>query len=286
MAVIEKNRDYLKDKRSRSYHLKPVRNPLLFQAINIGHLYYGKKHVLERDKEQCFDLRLFITGIVKLTYKGKQYLIKAPKMVFLDHFSDVRVESFEGESFEECAMYIIGPHLDEFRNSIIKIPDDIYVEKYEKDSFINNIETMLNLIEDGFDVKKMSTLIYSTLIDLAELNKNAHYSKAVEGAIRWIDGNYYQDIDLNEVAKSVSYSYNRLNMLFKNELGMTLMEYVRKVRLEKGLILLTSTSKTITTISQEIGFSDRRSFVSYFKKMMGITPYEYRSQYRQYDGYS
>ena len=64
------------------------------------------------------------------------------------------------------------------------------------------------------------------------------------------------------------------------------MEYLRTVRIEKGIVLLTTTNESITSISQTVGFNDRRSFVSQFKEDMGLTPDNYRKEYRKYDDYS
>ncbi|KAB7727316.1 helix-turn-helix domain-containing protein [Rudanella paleaurantiibacter] len=58
-------------------------------------------------------------------------------------------------------------------------------------------------------------------------------------------------------------------------------EYIRKLRLDKALHLLDTTSYTLTEIAYLTGFSDQSHFTRIFKKQMGQNPSEYRKQSRK-----
>ena len=68
--------------------------------------------------------------------------------------------------------------------------------------------------------------------------------------------------------------YNRVKML--TDLGPN--EYINKLRMEKAAELLKQTDLSITVIAEQTGFSSSRYFSTAFKKYMGITPTQYKSQ--------
>lgn len=284
MAVVKRIRDYKKN--AKYCHIKPISNPFLFQPVVVSHIYYGKKHYLEREKERCFDLRLFKKGSYKLTIGDKEYVINSPCVIFFNHYTKIKLETISGEDFEEVTLYFVGPHLDEYKRAILNDSDTIFVEKYNAALIEKTIDKIVTIIDNRINREEMSSLIYQLLLNLISVNRKTIYSKPVEKAKSWIDNNYQEKISLNSLSKEVGYSSYYLGRLFKKEVGKSPMDYLRTVRIEKGIVLLTTTNESITSISQEVGFNDRRSFVARFKEEMGLTPDKYRKEYRKYDDYS
>lgn len=284
MAIVKRVRDYKKN--TKYCHKKPITNPFLFQTIVASHIYYGQKHYLERERERCFDLRLFKKGSYKLTIGDKEYQINSPCLIFFNHYTNIKLETIEAKEYEEVALYFVGPHLDEYRRAILNDTDTIFIEKYNISFIERTIDKIIDIIENKIDREEISLLIYQLLLNLISVNRKTIYSTPIEKAKSWIDNNYYKKINLNLLCQVVGYSNYYLGRLFKKEVGKSPMEYARNVRIEKGIVLLTTTNKSITAISQEVGFNDRRSFVSQFKKEMGVNPYNYRKEYRKYDEYS
>ena len=277
MAIVERVRDYSGD--SIVKYIKNVKNPFLFQVYMACHTKYGKSHYLERKQESTYDLRLFKKGTFLLTVGGIDRYITSPAMLLFDHYSTIKVRPIEGEDFEEFALYFTGPHIDEYVNAIIPEPGNIFVRNYNADFFAKTLDEIFEIMDTSKDRERISMLLYALLLDLVKLNKTTTYSLPIQKTKKWLEDNYNKDLKLANISEYVGYSNYYLDRLFKKEVGVSPMEYVRKIRLEKGLILLTTTSKTITTISQEVGFADRRSFVTYFKEKMGVTPNEYKKEY-------
>ena len=63
---------------------------------------------------------------------------------------------------------------------------------------------------------------------------------------------------------------------FKKLTGQSPMDYVIHYRIKIATILLKSTSKSITDIALEVGFSSSNYFTIAFKKITGLTPTEYK----------
>lgn len=102
------------------------------------------------------------------------------------------------------------------------------------------------------------------------------YSSEVQKAIDSIEDNLYDDIKLRDIAKKSHLSEFYFHRLFHKVTGETVMGYVRKRRLTKAAYDLKNTELTVLDIAVKYQFSCGESFTRAFKKMYGITPYEYR----------
>jgi AraC-like DNA-binding protein/quercetin dioxygenase-like cupin family protein len=80
----------------------------------------------------------------------------------------------------------------------------------------------------------------------------------------------------SEMADHVHMSRSHLARLFRKEVGMSIGEYVRTIRLDQAKHLLKETDAPISAIADELGFASVHSFSSSFKRCTGKSPSEYR----------
>ena len=69
--------------------------------------------------------------------------------------------------------------------------------------------------------------------------------------------------------------------MFQKQLGMGIAEYVNSRRIETATGLLTSTRLKVTQISDQVGYCNTDTFTRNFRKLMGLTPTEYRQMNQQ-----
>ena len=86
---------------------------------------------------------------------------------------------------------------------------------------------------------------------------------------------YNGELSVSEVAKKCAVSESSLRCIFKEETGMSPMEYRLYARLRKAAYLLESTDMSVCEVSNKLGFFDAAYFCKIFKKHMGITPKQY-----------
>lgn len=84
--------------------------------------------------------------------------------------------------------------------------------------------------------------------------------------------------DLDHVATVVGYSKKYLCNTFIHEVGMTIKQYLMRLRLEKAKELIDNTDYTIKEISEILNFGSYVYFVRSFKTYEGKTPIEYRNE--------
>lgn len=92
----------------------------------------------------------------------------------------------------------------------------------------------------------------------------------------YINENYSEKITLNSIADSVGFSKYYISRLFKQHMGVTIIDYLIKVRLDKAKELLGKGEYSIKQISFMVGYSDPNYFTWSFKKYLGISPIKYR----------
>lgn len=95
-------------------------------------------------------------------------------------------------------------------------------------------------------------------------------------AWEYIDTHYQNDISLDDVSRELDISPYYFSKLFKEETGVTFIEYLTSLRMEKAKELLADRSKSIKDICAAVGYQDPNYFSRIFKRSVGCTPTEYR----------
>ena len=88
----------------------------------------------------------------------------------------------------------------------------------------------------------------------------------MEKIITHIHENFTRTITIEELAKMVNVSPSYLAHTFKKQTGYAPVEYVLKMRMERAMMLLTHSSKTVAEISYEVGYESIPAFIKIFKR--------------------
>lgn len=100
----------------------------------------------------------------------------------------------------------------------------------------------------------------------------------VQRAIQLIGKNPANTIPAQNISRLVNLSLPRLRQLFKKETGLTLRQYVKRVRMENATKLLRTSFLTVKEITFQSGARDVSHFVRDFKEYYGLTPSEFRAR--------
>ncbi|MCR2807904.1 response regulator [Paenibacillus soyae] len=113
--------------------------------------------------------------------------------------------------------------------------------------------------------------------DLARRRSDASHTQMME-AIAYIHEHYSRaELTLGEVCQHVYLSLSYFSSLFKQQTGLTFVEYLTKHRLAKARELLLATSLKTYEISERVGYQDPQYFSVIFKRHFGMSPKEFRS---------
>jgi AraC-like DNA-binding protein/ligand-binding sensor protein len=109
-----------------------------------------------------------------------------------------------------------------------------------------------------------------------EKSEDGDEKSAVECAVEFINEHLHEDLTLPVIADVVYLSPTYFARLFKNEIGLTFHEYLTQSRIRKAAHLLKETPLSISEVSQRVGYSDPNYFSQVFKRLMKISPSDFR----------
>lgn len=89
------------------------------------------------------------------------------------------------------------------------------------------------------------------------------------------------EMSLAEFAQSVNLSVWRLCHIFKSDVGMPPIKYLRLLRMERAKGLLESSFLSVKEIAFQVGLNDESHFVRDFKSTYGYSPAIYRLQFKR-----
>ena len=105
--------------------------------------------------------------------------------------------------------------------------------------------------------------------------------KRVEKIIQMMREDVRGELSLGEFAHSVNLSVWRLCHIFKSDVGMPPIKYLRLLRMERAKGLLESSFLSVKEIAFQVGVNDESHFVRDFKSTYGFSPAIYRSQFKR-----
>lgn len=105
-----------------------------------------------------------------------------------------------------------------------------------------------------------------------------HASSISEKAKRFMEQNYHIDLSLNDLANHIFVSPYHLSRTFKNDVGVSPIQYLIQYRIEVAKKLLRTTNLSIAEIAYKIGYPNPNYFNLIFKKLTGTSPGKFRKR--------
>lgn len=91
-----------------------------------------------------------------------------------------------------------------------------------------------------------------------------------------IENNYHCDLMMEDLLNTVSLSRRSIEMRFKRATGITIYQYLLKVRVDHLAYLLATTDRPYVDIVYEVGFRDLNNVSRIFRKFRGCSPQEWK----------
>jgi len=90
-----------------------------------------------------------------------------------------------------------------------------------------------------------------------------------------------RELSLAGLAQSVNLSVWRLSHIFRSDVGMSPIQYLKFLRMEKAKYLLETSFLSVKEITHRVGLNDESHFVRDFKKVYGLPPANYRLLFKE-----
>lgn len=179
------------------------------------------------------------------------------------------LEEITGHELLQAAKELIHLYLFSMKNYRIPIEENL------QEKLLYGIENCASAAELFDYLIREITISY----EKAARQKRQDENRPVRAVKQFVAAHYAESLTLEQASDIAGLSPAYLSTVFKKDTGMTFLEYLSKVRMDKAKQLLKETNRTVADICAAVGYSDVRYFTKSFTKYSGLKPNEYRKLY-------
>ncbi len=234
----------------------------IFKHFNLTNLNYPP-HL-----HRAFELITVLHGQLRISIESRQYMVNRGQFVIV--FPN-QIHGFNMAPQTEIKIILFAPEL---------IP--AFIEQYrecvpDNPVFIYHQLGSLNL-ENRFAIKGFLYSVCGRLIEQTSLTRQPASQNAdvVHQLVRFVSDHYQQECSLKQAAKQIGYDYAYLSRIFKATMKMSFTTYLNHYRISQAEELLKNTTRKITSISFQVGYTNLRTFNRNFQKIVNVQPTTYR----------
>ncbi|MDY0393886.1 helix-turn-helix domain-containing protein [Virgibacillus halophilus] len=272
-----------------SYELYQMDNftaeKLPLKLLYVTHSAYDKGWHSTQHTHHFTELFYIVKGKGSFLLKGQEIPVKENDLVIINPNIEHTEKSNWQDSLEYIALGIEG--------LTFSLPDEenselgIYTYQGDRVDILFYLHKLLSEVqqnENGYEI--ICQNIIEILIIKLRRDRNFTIGKVQPQKINksaafiqyYINQNYRDDITLDKLAEAGHLNKYYLGHIFKQDIGVSPIEYLNQVRIREARKLLETTNYSIADIAAFIGFSSQSFFAQSFKRQTGTTPTRYRKE--------
>ncbi|MDQ0204142.1 AraC family transcriptional regulator [Pectinatus haikarae] len=236
-------------------------------VLELLYIYSGEGRYFVRDREYAVhsgDLMICNAGVLH----GESPLQKHTMQTYCCAFSGLETESDKKLlAYEEKPLFSLPAEKSECFNALMPI--------------IYNVFSGSKITAHYLSMGLLSMACEEILTRMTA--RTALYEQKNENLVRkitaYIDKNYKESISLEKISRDLYISPSRLSHVFKEETGLSPIQYAIHRRIGEAQSLLVETDEPICFIEESLGFCSSVHFSMMFKKHVGISPKAYRQHF-------
>ncbi|MFU0824014.1 helix-turn-helix domain-containing protein [Clostridium sp.] len=244
----------------------------------------------------CLEIIFVLKGTVFVQIESEVYELKEREIEIINSDEPHKIYSQDKDN----RILLFKMDLDFFEKYYSDVKDIYFytdssregVQEKEKYKVLRKFLSILacEAIQQGEDYdeeieKQMVKLLFHLLnnfhyliYDEEDLKENEIQFERYHRISKFIYNNYMNKISLQDIAKREFLSSYYLSHEIKNMAGTNFKDFLNSTRVHESVKLLLDTEKTISEISEEVGFSHTRYYNKYFKMYYKMTPLQYRKK--------
>lgn len=190
------------------------------------------------------------------------------------------------------AIYQDNPHMAE--KMIRRVNRKAHFCRVEEKSEIAVlIRQIIEIMRDRKELylEEVKGLTLALMMQIARWNKaeedimetHGGNSATISGALEYISRHFSEQLKVEELAEMFHVSETHFRRVFTENMGKTPMEYINWIRINAACEQLKRTKDSISTIAVNVGFSTLTTFNRNFRKLMKVSPQEWRNNPEHYE---
>jgi two-component system response regulator YesN len=147
-------------------------------------------------------------------------------------------------------------------------------EKQEMDVIKESIKIVREkpIFDTVKDYRDFVMLNFENILNKYKLASTRKYSLIIINAIKYVNANYEKDITVEYMARLAGKTPNYFSHIFKKEYGMSFVQFLNKVRIEKAKEYICYSDLRLYEIAERVGYKDYSYFTQVYKKVEGYPP--------------
>ena len=106
--------------------------------------------------------------------------------------------------------------------------------------------------------------------------KKKYSNKLICNILDYIDSNLLLKITIDDLESKYFYDRFYIMKLFKKEIGVTIIDYINKIKINKSIIQINNTDDLLIKVALDNGFYSLEYFSEIFKKEIGVSPKKFK----------
>lgn len=229
-----------------------------FQPGDLAFIGRNLPHVWIADKET----RTPSNRTLEMVFLQFTLNVLSPQLLILPEFCHVK----RALDLSERGIQIIGHTLNEVSEIMLQLP---YLKGFER---MLHFFMMMDIIGESETNVQLASKEYLKI-------RFTTGNKRIEAIHEYLMNNYREEVNLKRLAALVNMAEGSLCRFFKMNMGITIFEYLNKIKIEFACKLLMDQNHSMTEVCFDSGFNNLSHFNNQFKKITGVPPLEYRKRF-------
>jgi AraC-like DNA-binding protein len=230
-----------------------------FQPGDLAFIGPNLPHVWIADKET----RMLSKRTLEMVFLQFNLNVLSDQLLSLPEFSNVK----RALDLSERGIQIIGDTLNQVSEVMLQLP------------YLKSFERMLHFFMLMDIIGKSKTNIQLASKKYLKIRFTTG-NKRIAAIHEYLMNNYREEVNLKNLAELVHMAEGSLCRYFKMNLGITIFEYLNKIKTEFACKLLMDPDLSIMDVCFDSGFNNISHFNKQFKKVTGVPPSEYRKRFK------
>ena len=230
-----------------------------FQPGDLAFIGPNLPHVWIVDKET----RMPSKRTLEMVFLQFTLNVLSSQLLSLPEFSNVK----RALDLSERGIQIVGNTLNEVSEIMLQLP------------YLKSFERMLHFFMLMDIIGRSETNIQLASKEYLKIRFTTG-NKRIAIIHEYLMNNYREEVNLKRLAGLVNMAKGSLCRFFKMNMGMTVFEYLNKIKIEFACKLLMDHDLSIMEVCLDSGFNNLSHFNKQFKKTNEVTPSEYRKRFK------
>ena len=244
--------------------------------------------------QMCDEITYAISGKAKI-YSGENCTeIQSGQIHFIKRGLKHRIVADDNERFRYICIGILPDYSYRDIKSFAELLDDDFFFAEDDGDVRILAELLINefYLRDTESDIMINMYLTQIFISLARILKNGGRTisrnniyrqntsqHTIYNTLRYIDREYINIKSVKQIAEHLSYSEYYLSHLFKEKMGISIKEYLTRKKITTAAEMLKTSNIGIEELSEYLNFTTAHTFSQAFRKMLFMSPTEYKKKY-------